>query len=154
MLRFTSNFPTVVGLAPKVLLVEDDAATLKALTRVLIMCGYEVLSATTLTKAAAQLVWQPDFVLLDLMLPDGSGLDFLSRVRRHDESTLVAVISAGSDDLIAKALRLEPDALFRKPVDLPRLLEWLKDPSPRPLKPPVIAFRETGKVQPTQGWWR
>ena len=88
---------------------------------------------------------EPDFVLLDLMLPDGSGLDFLARIRRRDEAALVAVLSAASDDLIARAALLKPDALFRKPVDLPVLLEWLKNPIPQSFKPPVVSFRHAAR---------
>ena len=142
MTRFTSDFSLVASLPRKVLLVEDDATTLKAMTRVLIMQGYEVLSATNLKDAAALLVWQPDFVLLDLMLPDGSGLDLLSGIRRRDESARVAVLSAGPEDLLARAAELKPDAIFRKPVDVHRLLAWLKNPVPQSFKPHVVSFQQ------------
>ena len=141
MLRFASAISPVAILARKVLLVEDDATTLKAMTRLLIVDGYEVLSARNLAEAADQLVRQPDFILLDLMLPDGSGLDFLSRIRRHDTSALVAILSGASDDLLAKAAQFKPDAIFRKPVDIPRLLTWMKNHVPQAFKPHVVSFQ-------------
>ena len=147
MLRFASNCSPVANLCRKVLVVEDDAASLKALTRLLILEGYEVLGATNLQEAAAQLVWQPDFILLDLMLPDGSGLDFLSAVRRHDQSALVAILSGGSDDLLAQAAKLKPDALFRKPVYIHRLLAWMKNPVPQAIKPHVVSFQQSQAPQ-------
>jgi DNA-binding response OmpR family regulator len=144
MLRFADHFPPVPNLARRVLVVEDDPTTLKALTRVLTMNGYEVLGALDLAKATAQLVWQPDFVLLDLMLPDGSGADLLARIRRRDEATMVAILSAAPEELLASIAHLKPDAIFRKPVDLSALLVWLKNPTPLHFKPSVVAFHQKG----------
>jgi DNA-binding response OmpR family regulator len=141
MLRFADHLAAVPGLARRVLVVEDDATARNALVRILVMHGYEVLPAADLAKAQTQLVWQPDFVLLDLMLPDGSGVELLSRIRRRDASTLVAVLSAAAEGELAKAAAYKPDAVFRKPLELPALLEWLKNPIPMIAKPPVVAFR-------------
>lgn len=145
MVWFATDFSLVGGLARRVLIVEDDPSSLKALSRILTMAGYEVLCAATLERAAIQLVRQPDFVLLDLMLPDGIGLDFLSRIRRRDETALVAVISAAPGELIGQAAQLGADAIFPKPLDLPALLQWLKNPIPQSLKPPVVHFLQPGQ---------
>jgi CheY-like chemotaxis protein len=80
-------------------------------------------------------------VLLDLMLPDGSGVELLERIRRRDAATIVAVISAAVDEELAKAAAHRPDAIFPKPLELSLLLEWLKNPVPMYVKPPVVAFR-------------
>jgi DNA-binding response OmpR family regulator len=144
MLRFADHFPPVAALARRVLVVEDDAPSRTALSRVLTMSGYDVLGASDLAKAATQLVWQPDFVLLDLMLPDGGGLDLLSRIRRRDDPTMVAILSAASDEMLAHALQFRPDAIFRKPIDVPALLAWLKNPTPLVVKPSIVAFQQKG----------
>jgi DNA-binding response OmpR family regulator len=144
MLRFADRLSTVPGLARRVLVVEDDKIALAALSRILMMSGYEVLCADSLARAAAQLVWQPDFVLLDLMLPDGSGLDLLARIRRRDEPICVAILSGAGEELMLRAARLRPDAVFRKPIDLGRLLEWLKNPVASAPRPPVVGFHHRG----------
>lgn len=144
MLQFSDRLSTVPGLARRVLIVEDDKIALAALRRILMMSGYEVLCADSLARAGAQLVWQPDFVLLDLMLPDGSGLDLLARIRRRDESTRVAILSGAGEELMLRAARLRPDAIFRKPIDVAGLLAWLADPVVLTKRPPVVAFHPSG----------
>ena len=144
MLHFADRLSTVPGLARRVLIVEDDKVALAALRRILMMSGYEVLCADSLARASAQLVWQPDFVLLDLMLPDGSGLDLLARIRRRDEPACVAILSGAGEELMLRAARLKPDAIFRKPVDVAGLLAWLSNPVVSARRPPVVAFHPNG----------
>jgi DNA-binding response OmpR family regulator len=121
----------VPSLARRVLVVEDDLACRFALDRLLTFGGFQTLVAATFASACEQLAFQPDIVLTDLMLPDGCGLELVRRIRRRDETALVAVLTAGNDALVAEALALEPDALFRKPFDANALLAWLDDPRPR-----------------------
>ena len=123
-----SNFVGVPANPRRVLVIDDDPVALKTMTRLLTLSDYDVLCANDLARATNQLVWQPDFVLLDLLLPDGNGADFLSRIRRRDSAALVAILSASWDQSLAKAMRLSPDAVFRKPVDLIAMLEWMKNP--------------------------
>src|SRR5437764_558162 len=94
------------GLARRVLIVEDDQAFLLALTRALTLSGYEVLGATDLAKASEQLILQPDFVLIDLKLPDGCGLELLSRIRRRNVPVIAAILTAADQDLLAQAVTL------------------------------------------------
>jgi len=70
-----------------ILVVEDDPAVRAFLADNLTADGYELLVAETLRDAARVLEYQhPDLAILDLSLPDGSGLDLLGRLRAADPS--------------------------------------------------------------------
>ena len=98
------------------LLVEDNADLASSLCTRLRMDGHAVDWAATLDAAAAHLDVAPyDLILLDIMLPDGDGRDFLSGHRRARRDTPVIVMTArsavadrvalldtGADDYITK----------------------------------------------------
>jgi two-component system KDP operon response regulator KdpE len=100
---------------PAILLVEDDDATRRSLTRNLEAHGYRVVEARTV--AAARSAWgaaRPDLVLLDLGLPDADGGSLLRRIRREAttpvivltardaEREKIAALDAGADDYVTK----------------------------------------------------
>src|SRR6266498_40043 len=63
-----------------VLIVEDDRAARKAITQILKRQGFVVSEAGTVAEAMRGLAAQPRWILLDLMLPDGCGINVLRRV--------------------------------------------------------------------------
>ena len=68
---------------PKILLIDDEAATRFGFTRFLASSGFEVLEAEDISSADKLLSSQKlDAVILDNKLPDGSGLDLIERIRR------------------------------------------------------------------------
>ena len=110
----------------KVLVVEDDAASRRALVQLLQLSGFEVIMAATLADAVAQLLKEPDFVLLDLMLPDGTGSSVLTYIREHAVSARVAVTTGIGDWKSAMADCIhQPDIVFTKPLDFDRVSRWL-----------------------------
>ncbi|MCS6914271.1 MAG: response regulator transcription factor [Myxococcales bacterium] len=99
---------------PRVLIVEDERAIAESLEFALRRDGFEVAFAPTLRAAEAQLD-SADLIVLDLMLPDGSGFDLLSRLRgserrvpviiltsRDEEADRVAGLEGGADDYVIK----------------------------------------------------
>lgn len=108
---------------PRVLLVEDDLFTARCLRRLLAARGVcHVLHATTVAEALRLLDPPPSWVILDLQLPDGSGLVVLEAIRSADLSTRVVVSSATADaNLIAMLAVYEPDVILPKPLN-PALL--------------------------------
>lgn len=127
-----SRFTTLMGSSPaligrRVLIVEDDPSSLKALARLLTVSGYDTINAPSLAEATQKLIWHPDVVLLDLNLPDGCGIELLRRLRRRNDPARVALITAAEDPLLAEAQALGPDATFRKPLNPHALISWLEE---------------------------
>ena len=112
---------------PRVLVVEDDLDSYQALSKILKHVGYDTVSASTLAAAVNLLSSEPRFVVLDLLLPDGNGKELLRQIRERRLPIKVAVLTGASDpQLLDDVRQLGPDALFAKPLDVPRLLAWLR----------------------------
>src|SRR5690606_32546817 len=93
-----------------VLLVEDEPLIHRRLKSLLMELGYTkdaLISATSLKEARACLARQPfALILVDLVLPDGSGIDLINEIHVADASLPVLVISAWcTEDAILAALR-------------------------------------------------
>jgi DNA-binding response OmpR family regulator len=114
----------------RVLIVEDNDTVRTTLEKLLAQEGFAVQSAATLKEGTAKLDHNAA-VVLDLELPDGSGVDLLASIRREHKPVMVLVATATTDaDLLDAVRRLRPDALLTKPVDLRHLIHLL-DPSGR-----------------------
>jgi DNA-binding response OmpR family regulator len=108
---------------PRLLLIEDDWRTHSALRKILTRLGWEVQSAMTVSGGLALLDHKPDAVVLDLMLPDGDGLDVLRKARSERLRAKFAVTTGVDDPRRLEEVRgLRPDALLRKPLELNELL--------------------------------
>lgn len=111
---------------PRLLIVEDDTSSRDALSRIFEMLGYEITAAPNLADARRQLQHYPKYLILDLMLPDGNGMDILRQIRDQKLPIQVAVVTGADKPMIAQAQSLHPDALFTKPLDVTALIHWLK----------------------------
>lgn len=110
----------------RVLIVEDHPPTWKALRTLLERQGCQVDVAESIAEAFNRLGVPLDFVILDLMLPDGDGLTVLQALRERVQAPRVVVTSGtGDGERLARARALAPDALLRKPVDLSQLYKVL-----------------------------
>ena len=125
--RIAVNIPAMPsGGACRTLIVEDDDTSRRILAQLLRRLGHETETAATLAEGLEKLgAWQPACVILDLMLPDGSGTAILARIRDEHLPVRVAVASGAYGTMLASAKSLSPDAFFTKPIDLGRLKEWL-----------------------------
>jgi two-component system, OmpR family, KDP operon response regulator KdpE len=105
---------------PLVLVVDDEPQILRALQTNLRGAGYDVATATTAEEAlSAAAMRPPDAVVLDLVLPDGSGIDVARELRSWsaapilvlsvvgDESEKVAALDAGADDYVEKPFGID-----------------------------------------------
>ncbi len=107
-----------------VLLVEDTPSLSEAYAGVLRRAGYAVDCAATVAEADARHAeTRHSVVLLDLMLPDGDGLDVLRRMRAADPDVRAIVITAnGSINRAVEAMRVGAVDFLVKPFDAGRLL--------------------------------
>jgi two-component system OmpR family response regulator len=113
----------------KTLVVEDDRVARLALTKILESLGQEVDTAATLAEGHEKLAGGIQCMLLDLVLPDGDGIEILRRVRAENRPIRVAVTTGISDpDLLVPIYALNPDAVFHKPLHLPDIARWLLRP--------------------------
>ena len=131
----------------RVLLVEDEHALLRALAMNLAARGYEVVEADTAAKGlTAAAVDEPDVILLDLGLPDLTGLDVIRGVRACSDTPIV-VLSArtGSSDKIA-ALDMGADDYVTKPFNIGELLARLRAVTRRGGQPESAQTVELGSV--------
>ena len=126
----------------RVLIVEDERPLLRALAMNLTARGYAVTEADTGSRALTALAdHQHDAIVLDLGLPDMSGVDVIRAVRDF-ASTPIIVLSArsGSSDKV-EALDLGADDYVTKPFSMDELLARLRATSRRaaPADEPVTA---------------
>jgi diguanylate cyclase (GGDEF)-like protein len=124
------------------LLVEPDAELVNALARALEQEGVTVRRCATHEAALAELDFHaPDVLIVNLQLPDGSGIDVLERLRkleRGDAAGSIAINDAGDFNAKVRAIRSGANAFFAKPLDLPSLVRR------------VIAFRARRRRAPAR----
>ncbi len=111
-------------LEKRILLVEDETVFAKAVKKHLERSSYKVDMAGDL-ETARELYKNnsPDLILLDMRLPDGSGLDLLSEIKKSISNTSVLVMSAyGELEDAVSAMKLGASDYLKKPIDLEELI--------------------------------
>ena len=104
-----------MGAPARILVVDDEPQVLRGLTAALSAAGYEVSGAATAAQALeAAALNPPDAVVLDLLLPDGTGEEVSRRLREwtqvpivvvsavDEEAQKIAALDAGADDYVTK----------------------------------------------------
>jgi len=108
-------------MADTLLLVDDDAAVLRAIGDYFERIGYEVWRDGTGEQAMDTFHRvRPDVVLLDLHLPDSSGLVVLERLRREG-AAVILLTGQGDIETAVKAMQLGAENFLTKPVDMTHL---------------------------------
>jgi two-component system nitrogen regulation response regulator GlnG len=122
---------------PKLLVVDDEPSVCYSFRRLFAGEGVEVLTAQTLAEGRKQLEAHPDVVVLDLQLPDGSGMDLFDHIRARSPKRPVIFITAhgttrtaieamknGAFDYLIKPLDFEPlSDLLRRAFEAARLMQ-------------------------------
>jgi DNA-binding NtrC family response regulator len=107
---------------PSALIVDDDATHLSALAQLVEREGFTTHTAETLAAARAAIADEhPDVVLIDLVLPDGSGLDLMREGQPNGGVEAVLITGNASVESAVAALRAGVIDYLTKPIDLPRL---------------------------------
>jgi diguanylate cyclase (GGDEF)-like protein len=108
----------------KVLVVDDDPASLRISSKALEFEGYQVETANSGHEAVSKLnAWRPHLVLLDVSMPALDGLETLKILRARDEYVSVIFVSgkSGTEDVI-RGLDSGADDYIKKPFDTLELL--------------------------------
>jgi two-component system response regulator RegX3 len=112
---------------PRVLVVEDEATISEPLAEHLQRDGFDPVVAPTL--AAAQEAFdaqEPDFVLLDVMLPDGDGRDLARTIRETSDVPIVMLTARGEEVDRVLGLELGADDYVVKPFSARELTARLR----------------------------
>ena len=102
---------------PSVLFVEDDIDLRDELMAYIADSGYRVQGAGTVQEAEAFLAEPFDLLILDINLPDGSGLELCQRLRPHIRSGIIICTGRSERALRISGLKDGADAYLVKPVD-------------------------------------
>src|SRR6185312_14300487 len=108
----------------RILIVDDEADIRESLEALLMMEDYSVDLAPNATEGLKKIeAGNFDLVLLDLMMPDRSGMEVLQEVRERDRETPIFMITAyGSVEVAVNALKAGANDYFSKPWDNEKLL--------------------------------
>jgi DNA-binding NtrC family response regulator len=108
----------------KVLVVDDEAGIRFGIRDFLEQQGYEIEEAESCQDAQHLFrVSRPDIVIADYMLPDGTALDLLPRLKEINSDIPLLVLTAhGSIDLAVRAIKEGAEQFLTKPLELPTLL--------------------------------
>ena len=102
-----------------ILLVEDNPKVMRNNTTLLTSRGARVIAAENLAEARLILSEElPDVAVLDIMLPDGSGLDLLREFRRQSTLPVLLLSAKGKTEDVVTGLSLGADDYIAKPYDL------------------------------------
>jgi two-component system nitrogen regulation response regulator GlnG len=106
------------------LVIDDDRAVLFTIERTFQGTGVSVLTAKTVREGLNLLERKPDVVLLDIVLPEGSGLEAVEKIQARDPKLPIIFITAGgTSDTTIEAMKLGAYDYLLKPLDLPKLRE-------------------------------
>jgi len=122
--------------APRVLVVDDEPQIVRGLKIILRSAGYAVEAAETKAEAMASLASRPpDALVLDLVLPDGSGVELVGEIRRWSQLPVLVLSAVGDEREKVRALDAGADDYVTKPFGTDELLARLRALLRRSIEP-------------------
>lgn len=111
----------------RILVVDDEPQIVRALRTSLQGAGYDVETAATAEEALAKAAMRPpEGVILDLVLPDGSGTDVCRELRRWSDVPVLVLSAVGDEQQKVAALDAGADDYLTKPFGVEELLARLR----------------------------
>ncbi|MDR3477854.1 MAG: response regulator transcription factor [Gammaproteobacteria bacterium] len=112
---------------PKILLVEDDPILARGLEVILKLEGYQIMLVNNLREASEIDERKILITILDINLPDGSGFDFLKKIRATGSKLPIIILTAKTDeDSIVYGLQQGANDYIRKPFGNRELIARIK----------------------------
>jgi two-component system KDP operon response regulator KdpE len=113
--------------SPRVLVVDDEPQIVRGLKIILRSAGYAVEAAETKAEALAALASRPpDALVLDLVLPDGRGVELCEEIRRWSQLPILVLSAVGDEREKVRALDAGADDYVTKPFGTDELLARLR----------------------------
>jgi two-component system KDP operon response regulator KdpE len=112
---------------PRVLVVDDEPQIVRGLKIILRSAGYAVEAAESRSEALAALASRPpEALVLDLVLPDGSGVDLVAEIRAWSQLPILVLSAVGDEREKVRALDAGADDYVTKPFGTDELLARLR----------------------------
>ena len=129
---------------PRVLVCDDEPHIVRALKIVMREAGFEALPAETVAEALQVATLQrPDAAILDLVLPDGDGVEVCRALREWTDIPILVLSAVGDEDHKVRALEAGADDYVTKPFSprelVARLQAVLRRATPTPDEPVIEA---------------
>jgi two-component system KDP operon response regulator KdpE len=113
--------------APRILVVDDESQILRALKVVLREAGFEVVPAETASEALDRAaVRPPQAAIVDLVLPDGDGVEVTRELRKWSEMPILVLSAVGDEEQKVRALEAGADDYITKPFGTRELVARLQ----------------------------
>jgi len=113
--------------APRVLVVDDEGQILRALRVVLREAGFEPVPAETAAEALdLAAVRPPQAAIVDLVLPDGDGVEVTRRLREWSDMPILVLSAVGEEEQKVRALEAGADDYITKPFGTRELVARLQ----------------------------
>ena len=115
----------------RVLVCDDERQILRALRVLLREAGFEVTTAETAQEAFdAVTVRPPDAAIIDLILPDGNGVDVCRSIREWSDMPIIVLSAVGDESEKVRALEAGADDYVTKPFGPDELIARLRGAAP------------------------
>jgi two-component system KDP operon response regulator KdpE len=112
---------------PRVLVVDDEPQIVRALKVVLREAGFEAVPAASVAEALDQAaVRPPQAAIVDLVLPDGDGVEVTRRLREWSEMPILVLSAVGDEEQKVRALEAGADDYITKPFGARELVARLQ----------------------------
>jgi two-component system KDP operon response regulator KdpE len=111
----------------RILVCDDEAQILRALRITLRNEGFDVVATATAAEALdAAALQPPDAAILDLLLPDGDGIEMTRRLREWSSLPIIVLSAVGEEDQKVRALEAGADDYVTKPFSPRELVARLR----------------------------
>jgi two-component system KDP operon response regulator KdpE len=139
----STNAQPLPAKPPRVLVVDDEPQIVRALKVVLREAGFEAVPAETASQALdLAAVRPPDAAIVDLVLPDGDGVEVTRRLREWSEMPILVLSAVGEEEQKVRALEAGADDYITKPFGtrelVARLQAALRRAAPAEEEPSIV----------------
>jgi two-component system KDP operon response regulator KdpE len=133
-----------MGRLKRVLICDDDPQILRALSVLLREAGFEATPTGTVKEALDAAAGQPPgAAIIDLVLPDGDGIEVCRRLREWSDMPILALSAVCDEEMKIRALEAGADDYITKPIApgelIARLKATLRRTEPQP-EEPIVSF--------------